>query len=296
MTYETEILSESVFRQKARGKKTFNQLYQDQGWKAGASSWGTPELFAARAISMPERALMTPLSEFYPDDLDFNTVDSNIASFYVGFENMDELAWQSELELVQANDSDSLGGIWAALGALLRREKFALGIYGPNQSPTGPSMSPARQTAIQAHETVQNIRLQALRRQPQGSTGSRAEEISGPLVEDGTVRLLSSVVRHILNYQQDATTVRLSSWRDQRVTYGYKGGTRAISAIDDGGIEMWLPGNRNLQQVALFEAKRILRNVNGNLHVSDEVLAQMVGQAIALQRSDSHYIAACQNM
>lgn len=245
MTYEEAIQNESQFRQGARGKKNFSQLYQDQSWKAGASNWGTSELFAARAICLPERALMTPLSEFYSDEFDYDNANPNIAPFHVGIENMDNLAWQSERELVHATGSGSLGGIWAALGALLRREQFA-----PTQA----------------------------------------------VVEDSTIRLASSIVRHILNYQQDTTKARLLSWRDQRVTYGYRGGSRAVSARDDGGVEMWLPGSGDLRQFALLEAKLRLTNVDGKPHVSDQVLAQMAGQAIALQRSELNHIAACQNM
>jgi hypothetical protein len=298
MTYEERIQNESQFRQGARGRKTFRQLYEDKNWKAGASNWGTPELFAARVICMPMRTFMAPLSQFYPNEFDFDDAHPNLLAFYVGYDNIDDLAWQSEPELVQATESSSLGAIWAALGALLRREQFGLNIFGPNQAPAGPSR-PTRQAAIQAQESIQVIQMQAPAHRPQDSTGSTpqttsdsrspslfasrsssgsllgyAEDMSRPLVEDATIRLTSSIVRNILNYHQDTTQARLLSWRDQRVAYGYRGGSRTVSAIDDGGIEVWLPGSQNLQQVALLEAKRSLRNVGGKPFVSDEVLAR----------------------
>ncbi|UKZ64340.1 uncharacterized protein TrAtP1_005557 [Trichoderma atroviride] len=306
MNYEQRVNNESQFRQKARGKQTFSQLYEDKKWKAGASNWGTPELFAARAICMPTRRLMDPLQEFYSNRFDYNNAHPSLRMFYLGCGDMNDLAWQSEPKLVQAAGSNNLGGIWAALGTLLRGEKFALGNYGLNQGPTGPSR-PTRQAAMQARRPQESTGST-----PQSGSGSRSPsvyaassssesllgygpDIPGPLVEDATVRLISSIVRHILNYQQDTTQARLLSWRDQRVTYGYKGDSRTVSATDDGGVEMWSPGNQNFRQVALLEAKRSLRNVGGQPFVSDEILAQMVGQAIALQRSNSNYVAACQN-
>lgn len=273
MIYEASIQNESQFQQGAKGRRNFSQLYQDQSWEAEASNWGTQELFAARAICMPERSLMAPLSDFYPNTFDLDGADPNIASFYVGYENMDDLAWQSEHALVQANEA--VGGVWAALGVLLRKEQFALNVYGPNQAP-----------AIQAQESIHIIQS------PLGYT----EAISRPLGENATVHLASSIVRLILNYKQDITGARLLSWRDPGVTYRYRGGSHAVSATDNGGVDMWLPGSGNLEQFALLEAKRSLNIVNGEPHVSDEILAQMVGQAIALQRSSSGYIAACDNM
>lgn len=268
MSYEASIQNESQFQQGARGRRNFSQLYQDQGWEADAVNWGTQELFAARAICMPEQSLMAPLSDFYPDTFNPDAADPKIASFYVGCENMDDLAWQSEIALVHADEA--VGYIWAALGVLLRKEQFALGVYGPNLAP-----------AIQAQENIHTTQS------PVGYTAR-------PVGEFATVHLVSSVVRLILNYKQDPTAARQLSWRVPRTIYRYRGGPYAVSVMDNGGIDM--SGTGILEQIASLEAKCSLNIVNGEPHVSDQVLAQMVGQAIALQRCRSGYIAACDNM
>lgn len=150
---------------------------------------------------MPERSLMTPLSGFYSDIFNFDNADPNIASFYVGYENIDDLAWQSELELVQTIESSSLGGIWAALGVFLRREQFALNIYGPNQVPAGPSRPPrqaARQSARQAQQNTHIIQMQASRRRPQDSTRpahqSTSESHQSASAEVAVVAVVAEVV------------------------------------------------------------------------------------------------------
>lgn len=48
---------------------------------------------------------------------------------------------------------------------------------------------------------------------------------------------------------------------------------------------MWTPGNRNFRQIVLLQAKRTLDNINKQLHVINEVIGKIVGQAIALQWS-----------
>ncbi|KAK0756967.1 hypothetical protein N5P37_010491 [Trichoderma harzianum] len=68
---------------------------------------------------------------------------------------------------------------------------------------------------------------------------------------------------------------------------------RTTSAADDGGIQMWDTTRGVFRQVALLEAKRTLEFADGEPRVSDEVLAHMVGQALALHRSNNPlYVAA----
>ncbi|KAL7926469.1 hypothetical protein ACQKWADRAFT_309301 [Trichoderma austrokoningii] len=257
------VTNDAQFRARSQGKRKFRQLYADDSWRANASAWGTAELYASRAISMPEQNVITPLSTFYSQD-DVNNANARLKAFIAGFRDMERLPWLSEPDVVRQSSSDALGIIWAAIGAFLRKDLFSIGIYGPTD-PSRPAIN------------------------------------LGALVEDATVHLVSSAVRYLLNSKQSPSTQNKLSWRDERVRYRYSRGQdpNMVVAEDDGGIQIWVPGSQTFRQVALMEAKRDLNNLNGNLQVPDEVLAQMVGQAIAVQRADqtsSNYIAAGRNL
>jgi hypothetical protein len=114
------------------------------------------------------------------------------------------------------------------------------------------------------------------------------EALSAPLVEDSTVRLASSFIRCILNYAQpDNKETPFIHYRDERLTHTYQTGANlALQAIDDGGIQLQAVGTGQILQVALLEGKRTFQViVDGRPCVSDQVLGQLVGEALALQRS-----------
>ncbi|KAK1254250.1 hypothetical protein MKX08_008245 [Trichoderma sp. CBMAI-0020] len=106
--------------------------------------------------------------------------------------------------------------------------------------------------------------------------------------------------RNDLTFKQGPSKAKPLTWRDEKIRYHYSRGPSQpdVVAIDDGGVQIWVPGSRHFRQVVLLEAKRALRNVDGKLQVTDEVLAQMVAQAIAIQRTGemSTYIAVRQNL
>lgn len=56
-----------------------------------------------------------------------------------------------------------------------------------------------------------------------------------------------------------------------------------VHAVDDGGVQFFDKENGSLVQVALVEGKRTFQKiVNGEAVITDEFLAQMVGEALAL--------------
>ncbi|KAM0464292.1 hypothetical protein ACHAPV_002846 [Trichoderma viride] len=328
MPYTTTITNESAFEQQSQGRRNFNELYQDPNWTSSASSWGIAELYASRALCMSEKDIITPLSKFYTP-FDRDTLNSHLKSFVDGFTNMADLAWLSEPQLVRASKYESLGIIWAAVGNFLRKEQFAMNIYGPSRplrlqpllrpQPIASSSRPTRQAAAVAHANIQALSVAGTRHgegpalrsagstSPSLSAASNSsgsllgydESLAAPLVEDATVHLVGSTIRYLLNFMQPPSKPRPLTWRDEKTMYRYKRGENQddIVAADDGGLQIWAVGSRNFRQIALVEAKRALKIANGTFE-TDEVLAQMVAQAIGLQRMDqaSTYVAAIQNV
>ncbi|KAM4065293.1 hypothetical protein HRG_004378 [Hirsutella rhossiliensis] len=111
--------------------------------------------------------------------------------------------------------------------------------------------------------------------------------LAAPLVEDATVRLASCFIRCVLNYgQRRDKTGPVLCFRDERRTYSYAEGKKQIHAVDDGSIRLMDPVNTS-QHVAMLEVKRTFEKViEGDPSVSDELLAQMVGETLALRCGD----------
>ncbi|KAL6901328.1 hypothetical protein GGI43DRAFT_383658 [Trichoderma evansii] len=101
----------------------------DSEWKSRASTWGSEELYASRVILMIEKEEIAPLSTFYPETE--QTLNARLKAFIDGFRNFNDLDWLSEPNLVRESKYDGLGNIWAAIGAFLRSEQFAINVYGP---------------------------------------------------------------------------------------------------------------------------------------------------------------------
>lgn len=66
-------------------------------------------------------------------------------------------------------------------------------------------------------------------------------------------------------------------------------GRKGFEAIDNGGVQVMYSDNSF--QVAILEAKRGFQEVSeGVLTISDELLAQVVGEALALRLSGTNTI------
>lgn len=313
------IRSVAQFGQNSQGRMNFSQLYQDQRWNASASRWGAAELYASRAILVPQRDEIGPLSGSYSDD-DLENLNAHLTAFANGFPNRNDLTWTPEPQLLRRSKHDGFGYIWVVVGAFLRWDQFDIGVY--SRPASGSSSRPTRLAAVTALQSIQS--MSATRPRPQqgrvlrstllpsmspslsttsGSSGSLlgyTESNLTPLLEDATVHLVGYIMKYLLNFKQAPSKENPLTWRNEKIRYSYSRGLNQpdVVAADDGGIQIWVPGSPNFRQVMLFEAKRALRNADGTFQVTDEVLAQMVAQAIAIQRASqtSTYIAVRPNL
>ncbi|KAK4075139.1 uncharacterized protein Triagg1_4803 [Trichoderma aggressivum f. europaeum] len=300
------IKNPSTFRQRASNQKTFDQLYQDGEWTSGASSWGRRELFAARVISSGPSDDIESLTRSYPDPN--KRLSQPLNGFVHGMPSMDELGQKWDPELVRGTNPECLGLVWAALAEFVRREKLSRLVAAPPAASGSSGSRPTRLAAEVSRERTQEVqritgefrRSRSSSRSPSttsassGSLFGYVEPTYMPLLEGSTIRLVSSLCGLLLIYGQSRESTRPPLiWRADNLVSSFVGGERTISAADDGGIQMWDTARRVFRQVALLEAKRTLEFVGGKPFVTDEVLAQMVGQALALHRSNNPlYVAA----
>ncbi|KAL7937882.1 hypothetical protein V8C35DRAFT_276308 [Trichoderma chlorosporum] len=192
-------------------------------------------------------------------------------------ENMATLAGVSELNIVRAYQNDGLGHLWASLAPLLVNNRLPLP-SSRNLRDRNPSVASA------SHASSAGDSLQS----PTPSSGNSNVSSIGfheiewaPLLEDMTVRFASLFIRHILNYCQPlGKTSPLIQYRDAREKY--EDDASPFRAIDDGGMQLFAQGG-NKYQVAIVEAKRTFQTIeNGTPTISDELLAQMVGEALGV--------------
>ncbi|KAL6816758.1 hypothetical protein V8C40DRAFT_269205 [Trichoderma camerunense] len=299
----TNINNSSQFRQRAFNQQTFGQLYEDREWTSGVSSWGRQELFAARVIHTECRTYIKPLKGFYSDPDEH--LSQLLNEFVNNMPSLDDLGQKWDPELVRGTNPESLGLVWAALAEFVRREKLSRPVAAPPAA--SGSTRPPRLAADRSREKTQDVqritgefrssRASSTTSSSSGSLLGYVEPTDMPLLEGSTIRLVSSLCGLILIHGQSRISPRPSLiWRADNSVHSFVGSTtnveRTISAADDGGIQMWDTTRRVFRQVALLEAKRTLEFAK-EPRVSDEVLAQMVGQALALHRSNNPlYVAA----
>lgn len=200
-----------------------------------------------------------------------------------------------EPQIVRRFEPDSLGYVWAALANILRKDR-------PSPMTTGTDR-PHRERRPRGSfdEFTSSNSFQIEDSSPLGSSpsggggGSDGSSVgfihatSAPPVEDATVRLASCFIRCVLNYGQLGDEESCVHFRDERQTYDYPATQRnkVVEATDDGGLQ--LSDGGNTLQVALLEAKRGFgTRVEGRPVVSDEVLGQLVGEALALKQSEPY--------
>lgn len=204
-----------------------------------------------------------------------------------GYGPNSDLATLQEPQIIRRYDPDSLAYVWAALSAFLR-------LQAPEVP--GPALErPKRHTRPQAdHPFIASDSYQIGSSSPMQLSSSPGSEssigytqpVSTPPVEDATLRLASCFIRCVLNYgQPEEKATRFPQFRDARQSYPYKTEQTdfRIEATDDGGLHFLDDGE--LVEVAMVEAKRTFQifGDKGPI-VSDNLLAQLVGEALALER------------
>ncbi|KAK5994819.1 hypothetical protein PT974_03203 [Cladobotryum mycophilum] len=268
---------------------SFIELQQSAQWESGASRWGVPHLFACRVICADERDVL-PLLESKFDRVDLEKHDPCIRDLVKGpEEDNSTLKDMPELKIVRKYDGrGSLGYIWAAMGPLLRLDS-SFKPSAASQKPQRETRPPSRYGDFVSSET----HVTPLEGRPDTgdsvpSTVGYLETSTAPLVEEYTCRFLNCLIRCVLNYSQsEDKDTSFIQYRDERLAYGYKvSGDKLVEAIDDGGMEI-VDGNRRTQ-VVILEAKRSFQTIpggGGRPTVVNELLAQVVGEALALMRS-----------
>ena len=293
-SYFDSVRNPSTFKLKARSEnaQVFRSLHNANDTddaRLPVSLWGREHLFALRVLCATPTPNLTVLEPYLPAPSDGTLLDPRLQALIDG-PNQDimTLSKMSEPEIVRSYDPDSLGSVWAALGALLRPrdnedhgQHDSEGRLRRNRQPTKFYGSPVPTGSVQFGSSPPDERP---------STSSTVESIGytenlqAPAVEDLTLRLASCFVRYVLNYGQKLSA-QVVEFRDERATVSYLFESEPryrVLAIDDGGVRMFQAGQNPLN-VALIEAKRRFQVIeDGRPTVSDGLLAQMVGQALTL--------------
>ncbi|KAH8816075.1 hypothetical protein F5884DRAFT_818216 [Xylogone sp. PMI_703] len=284
MAYYNTIKSPNGFMKAASSRKavSFAMLQQSRDWEGGVSRWSVDHLFACRVICKQPSNILPLLAHRIESKSEVG-IHSCIDNLIQGpREELRTLKKMSELQIVRAYELESLGYVWAALAPLIE----------PESESTMASERPVRKrTQTDRGEYVPSegfqISSSPLDRPNTASSVPSSvgyiEKSSAPLMEEFTIRFLSCLLRCVLNYAQPVDkTLPFIQYRDQRL--------RRFEAIDDGGVQLIYP-DRN-PQLVILEAKRNFQEIiGGSPTVSDELLAQVVGEALALKLSENESVS-----
>ncbi|KAJ6445010.1 hypothetical protein O9K51_03412 [Purpureocillium lavendulum] len=274
--YYDAIRNESSLMKASAGKADLQGLLQE-GWKSAVSHWGREQLLAHRVMCSEPVSRLPLFNGLFVDP----TKESDcIRKLVAGPGSIDALKDSSEPQVVQHHQPDSLGYVWAAMLPFLRttppaRSRAQADTEGSSM-PKRVSRAPDRygggvpsdQVAFGSSPDYMHSRQQ---QRPPTSDSDRSYESAGYME-----RLEAPLL-------EDATGGPFVEFRDERLTYSYSLGQSNVHAVDDGGIRVFDPLRRVTRQVALLEGKRTFQTlVDGKAVVTDELLAQMVGEALAL--------------
>ncbi|OAA33899.1 hypothetical protein NOR_08752 [Metarhizium rileyi] len=294
--YDT-VRDSSILAQRDKDGYDRSALIQSRRWKSAASQWNSEHLFAHRVICKePKKALIFFESRrLFPRNL--RKINACIDALIQGPESIDALKFQVEPQLVQHYNPDSLGYVWAALAPFVRGDAgFVKDAPSETAAREASKRTSKRPVELQNFVPSDQItfgsspdhkdRSVTSDSDDSHSSAGYVEGLRAPLVEDATVRLASCFIRCVLNYgqHQDGEAPFLF-FRDERQTYSFEQETLRIHATDDGGIR-YINTEGEPQHVAMLECKRTFTRVVGGIPaVSDEVLGQMVGEALAVRFS-----------
>ncbi|KAM4063449.1 hypothetical protein HRG_011864 [Hirsutella rhossiliensis] len=296
MSYYDTVRDPSTFAQRVKGNDSLSALVRSERWKSAASQWGREHLFAHRVLCKEPRKRL-PLFEsrrLLPGNP--RNTNTCINALVQGPESIDALKYRVEPQLVQHYKPDSLGYVWAALAPFVRAGagsiQDALSETAIREASKRASKRPVELQDFVPSDQVTFGSSPDYKHRPATSdsheTHSSVGYIEGlvaPLVEDATVRLASCFIRCVLNYGQHQDQAGpFLYFRDERQTYSFsRGKMHMVHAIDDGGIQ-FIDLDGDHQHVAMLEGKRTFAKViDGIPIVSDELLAQMVGEALAIR-------------
>lgn len=257
-----------------------------------SSSWGRDHLLACHIVCDKTRGQLLPLysqlknGRFFNSDEGVSAKDQQELTNFVQGPQPD-VRDQLENSLVRTSGA-SLGQVWAAMNDVMvqgrqeaakdttpdrPRRHISRQSYAPPQS-----SSPASQDPRSSHPPSSPFSV--------SSEWAESQPVRDLPAEDYTVRLVTSVIRHILNYSQHQDSDMVLEVRQrERLRLDLPKLDKHIVSIDDGGLRRRIYGrDRNLPEnsfIALLEAKKRLNVSNdGKRFISDECLAQMVCEAM----------------
>ncbi|PHH69211.1 hypothetical protein CDD80_6937 [Ophiocordyceps camponoti-rufipedis] len=280
-----------------KGKKSLCELVGDgkADWSPAASNWKGHHLLACRVICKEPQGVKLPLLEkFWPNKTEEIEVclkqliqgpakpqESADDKTDLRPNDMAGLRQCSELLLVRSYTPDSLGYIWSGLARLLNSVD-----ENPVQRRSNRDRGPPPGRGIYADSSKMNVAgSEGGSSEPSSDSDNASsvvfvERVAKPLLEEATLYFANNFIRCILNYGQNPLDkINPLELVQEHNRYTVERGALSVNAVDDGSIRESGGGFGSI--AALVEAKRSLRGVD----FPNEVLAQLVGQALALKMS-----------
>lgn len=303
--YFSSITSQSTFRTRfeTEGAKTFPELYD-----VAASDWGREHLFACRVIRRYAQPNILPILAEYTQHSDLMS-SAEIVKFVEGPKSA--YMTRSEHHLVRDIEYGiSLGQTWAAMAKLRAeqdnpRRDMLIDAEDGDESDDDRGTKRLRRRTLQDDGFIDSSMIQVGSSSPlaEGSQGTSSVGyidsethffLNSP--EDETLRLASSVIRHILYFappQDSVASPIVVEFRDAKArlsTLTPRLG-RKLVATDDGGLclreESHGAFRVSKNRVAILEAKRHFQCLeHGRPVVSDQCFAQMTCEALVARLAD----------
>ncbi|KAL7804651.1 hypothetical protein V8C44DRAFT_352788 [Trichoderma aethiopicum] len=280
--YNRTITALRTHADRRRSTTNLQALTAPHLWKAAASRWGVDHLYACGVFCPTPGRSLTGLkpqidaAKLKMDEVGWHQVMQGLLSG-PGMP-MSELGNMNELQIVRSFQNGSLGQVWSTLAPLLKRAEQTSDRQLRSHNAPRPSMRQPSATPSSSGQPSSTPSSGAL-----PSSIGYVEADAAPLQEDMTVRFASTLIRCVLNYTQQPTAPLPVHYRDQRMEHKDTG--LEWCAIDDGGVQA--AGQSGMLQVAIVEAKRTFQAIrDGRPTVSDELLGQIVGEALALRKTN----------
>ncbi|KAL6795434.1 hypothetical protein J3E68DRAFT_427063 [Trichoderma sp. SZMC 28012] len=255
MTYYDSIQNESSYQAAAssRQAQSFEALQSSAHEETAAYHWGADHLFALRVICKPPNAVLPLLqSEISLVKAVKDEWHDIINELIQGpRESNATLGQMWEGDVLRSYPNSVVGYIWGHLASTLK-------LQAPNDGLIPAGLRPNPQTdCIIYHEHVEE-----------------------PMVAEYTAVFAKALIQTIIAFGQSLDEKPSIDLRNnRRIHWGQNSWS-----FDEGGVEVAVLPSR--KQVALFESKRLFQHVkNGEPTVSDGLLSQVVGVALAMRDS-----------
>lgn len=296
-SYFSSVTSEDIFRRKFDDE---NSRPLQQLEYSAASEWGREHLFACRVIRHVRQSDILPsLLKYKPSQ---ETIPPEIKCFLKGPEH-GEL---NQTEHFLIHKYNIIGQIWAALAIFKGNDERR--VFDPiSTSDEAVVTRPTRVRRITSHgDYVDSGEMEIDSSSPvlQSSPASSLSSYIGTshnrfkVSEDGTLRLISCVIRYILLYapRQNSTGLQtVVEFRDVKCKLQATICGQGVTAIDDGGLclRQVKDGACKVERnrVAILETKSMFGLVNdGRLDIPDDCFAQMTCEALVARKADQNSV------